>query len=71
MQNSKLDTNSILADIKNELCELWKSYNKLEPQIVMLEQKSWNNEQYSTRECLEISGLSSNTEDSQLEGTVL
>ena len=37
----------------------------------MLEQKSWSNEQYSRRECLEISGLSSSTEDSQLEGTVL
>ena len=37
----------------------------------MLEQKSWSNEQYYRRECLEISGLPSSTEDSQLEGTVL
>ena len=37
----------------------------------MLERKSWSNEQYSRRECLEISGLPSSTEDSQLEGTVL
>ena len=85
MQNSKLDINSILTDINNELSKLRKSYNKLEidlavsksvaeimrKQIVMLEQKSWSNEQYSRRECLEISGLSSSTEDSQLEGTVL
>lgn len=58
MQNSKLDINSILTDINNELSELRKSYNKLEidlavsksvaeimrKQIVMLEQKSWSNE---------------------------
>ena len=37
----------------------------------MLEGKSQSNEQYSRRECLEISGLPSSTEDSQLEGTVL
>ena len=40
-------------------------------QIVMLERKSWSNEHYSRRECLEISGLPSSVEDSQLEGTVL
>lgn len=58
MQNSKLDINSILTDINNELSKLRKSYNKLEidlavsksvaeimrKQIVMLEQKSWSNE---------------------------
>ena len=85
MQNSKLETNSILTDIKNELSELRKRYNKLEADLavsksateimrkkkVMLERKSWSNEQYSWRECLEISGLPSSTEDSQLEGTVL
>ena len=37
----------------------------------MLEQKAWSNEQYYRREYLEISGLPSSTEDSQLEGTVL
>lgn len=58
MQNSKLDINSILTDVNNELSKLRKSYNKLEidlavsksvaeimrKQIVMLEQKSWSNE---------------------------
>ena len=85
MQNSKLETNSILTDIKNELSELRKSYNKLEADLavsksvtkimrkkkVMLERKSWSNEQYCWRECLETSGLPSSAEDSQLEGTVL
>ena len=85
MQNSKLDTNLILTDIKKELSELQKSINKLEAdlavsksvteimrkQIVMLEKISWSTEQYSRRECLEISVLPSNTEDSQLEITAL
>ena len=85
MQNSKLGTNSVLTDIKNELSKLRKSYNKLEAdlavsksvteimrkQIVMLERKSWSNEQYSSRECLEISGSPSSTEDSQLEVILL
>ena len=57
MQNSKLDTNSMLTDIKNQISELRKSYNKLEAvlavsmsvisimrkQRVMLEQKLWSN----------------------------
>ena len=85
MQNSKLETNSILTDIKNELSELRKRYIKLEADLavsksvteimrkkkVLLQRKSWSNEQYSWRECLEISGLPSSTEDSQLESTVL
>ena len=37
----------------------------------MLERKSWSNEQYSSRECLEISGSPSSTEDSQLEVILL
>ena len=53
----KLDTNSMLTDIKNQISELRKSYNKLEAvlaisksvtsimrkQTVMLEQKLWSN----------------------------
>ena len=57
MQNLKLDTKSVSINIKNEISELRKSYSKLQndlavsksvteimkKQIVMLEQKSWNN----------------------------
>ena len=39
--------------------------------IIVLERKSWSNEQYSRRECLEISGIPSDTEAGQLEQTVL
>ena len=57
MQNLKLDTKSVSINIKNDISELRKSYSKLQndlavsksvteimkKQIVMLEQKSWNN----------------------------
>ena len=35
MQNSKLDNNSILTDIKSELYELRKSYDKLEVDLAL------------------------------------
>ena len=39
--------------------------------IVVLERKCWGNEQYSRRECLETSGILSDTEADELEETVL
>ena len=39
--------------------------------IVVLERKCWSNEQYSRRECLETSGILSDTEADELEETVL
>ena len=39
--------------------------------IVVLERKCWSNEQYSRCECLEISGIPSDTEADELEETVL
>ena len=35
MQNSKLDNNSILTDIKSELYELRESYDKLEVDLAL------------------------------------
>ena len=35
MQNSKLDTNFILNDIKKELSELQKNYNKCEADLAV------------------------------------
>ena len=60
-----------LLDIKNELPELRKNYNKLEcdlkvsksvteamkNHIDVLGHKYWSNEQYYRRECLEMSGI--------------
>ena len=71
--------------MKNELSELRKNYNKLETDlkvsksvteamknhIIVLERKCWSNEQYSRRECLEISGVPSDTAAGKLEETLL
>ena len=38
---------------------------------VVLERQCWSNEQYSRRECLEISGIPSDTKAGELEETVL
>ena len=85
-QNSILpDMKNELTDMKNELSELRKNYNKLkadlkvsksvtEPiknHIIVLERKCWSNEQYSRRECLEISGIPCDTEAGKLEETLL
>ena len=85
-QNSILsDMKNELTDMKNELSELRKNYNKLEADlkvsksvteamknhIIVLERKCWSNEQYSRRECLEISGIPSDTEAGKLEETLL
>ena len=81
MQNNQ---NSILSDINNELSELRKKYNKLKSdlkvsksvteamknQIVVLENKCWSNKQYSRPQCLEISGIPSDTEAGKLKEMV-
>ena len=38
-------------------------------QIVLLEDKRWSNEQYFRHECLEISGITSDTEAGELRGS--
>ena len=85
-QNSILsDMRNELSDMKNELSELRKNYNKLETDlkvsksvteamknhIIVLERKTWSNEQYSRHECLEISQIPSDTEAGKLEETLL
>ena len=85
-QNSILfDMKNELTDMKNELSELRKKYDKLETDfkvsksvteakknhIIVLERKCWSNEQYSRIECLEISGIPSDTEAAKLEETLL
>ena len=69
---SKFDsTLSSINNIKTDLSELRKYYEKLEPDVIItkqvnsklydkikfLERQCWANEQYSRRECLEISGV--------------
>ena len=78
-------TISSINDIKTDLSELMKYYEKLEPDVLIskqvntklcdkmkfLERQCWANKQYSRRECLEISGVPESVTDNVLEGKVL
>ena len=80
---SKFD--STLEGIRNELSNLKKDFEqlrsdslitklvntKLKEKVGSLEQQTWNNSQYSRRECLELSGIPETIENKNLEGTVL
>ena len=75
----------MLNKIHQDLLELRNNYSRLESEIltsktvttcqkdeiINLERQCWSNEQYSRRECLEISGIPSNTENQNPEETVL
>ena len=75
----------LLNNINQELIELRKNYTRIESElqisqsvstaqrkrIIALERQCWSNEQYSRRECLEISGVPSDTSNDKLEETVL
>ena len=75
-------TLSSINDIKTRLSELRKYYEKLEPEVIIrkqvntklydkmkfLERQWWTNEQYSRRECLEISGV---PESVSVKGTLM
>ena len=80
---NKFDTvlnniNSELLDLKNKFTKLESDLeisrnvnNKLVDQVTTLERKCWENEQYSRRECIEISGIPQSIEQISLEKTVL
>ena len=83
---SKFDsTLSSINDIKADLSVLRRHYEKLEPELLvtkqvntklcdqmkLLERQCWANEQYSRRECLEISGVPESVSDKDLEVKVL
>ena len=83
---SKFDsTLSSINDVKTDLSELRKYYEKLESDVIItkqvntrlydkmkfLERQCWVNEQYSRYECLEISGVPESVTDNDLEGEVL
>ena len=77
--------NSILDDLKNIFDELKTKFTKLEvdlniskyinsklsDRLINVEWKSFTNEQYSRRECLEISGIPPSVKDNELETKVL
>ena len=80
---NKFDTvlnniNSELLDLKNKFTKLESDLeisrninNKLVEQVTRLERKCWENEQYSRRECIEISGIPQSIEQIDLERTLL
>ena len=83
---SKFDsTLTTIIDIKTDLSELRKYYEKVESDLMVtkqvntklcdqmkfLERKCWVNEQFFRCECLEISGVPESVTDKDLEGKVL
>ena len=53
-----------LKELKTDFCKLESELaisrnvnNKLTKQLILAERKCWANEQYSRRECLEMSGI--------------
>ena len=83
--DSILSTVSTINDIKKDLSELRKYYEKresdiivtkqvntkLRDQIKILECQCWTNEQYNRREWLGISGVPESVTDKDLQGKVL
>ena len=77
--------NNILDELKNDLNELKiqfcklesdlhisrNVYDKLSDKLAVLERKCHANEQYSRRECLEISGIPAEVGDKDIEKKVL
>ena len=80
---NKFDTvlniiNSELLDLKNKFTKLESDLeisrninNKLVEQVTRLERKCWENDQYSRRQCIEISGIPQSIEQIDLERTLL
>ena len=77
--------NSILNELKNNFDELKTKFTKLEAvldmsrninsklsdSLINVERKGFANEQYSRRECLEISSIPPSVQDNELETEVL
>ena len=76
---------SVLKTVKDDICEMKTKFKTLESEfhvsktvtdnltkyIKTSERKCYENEQYTRRECLEISGILGNINDNALEETVL
>ena len=76
---------SVLKTVKDDICEMKTIFKTLESEfhvsktvtdnltkyIKTSERKCYENEQYTRRECLEISGILGNIDDNALEETVL
>ena len=75
--NSVSSINAELLELKAKLTKMESDLAispnanvKLVERLVVTEQKYWANEQYSRRECLEISGISESVNDNALEDKI-
>ena len=60
-----------LADLQQSYDTLADENKFLQEKVINLERKSWANEQYSRRECLEFSGIPPTVSDNILEDTCI
>ena len=63
--------NTIIDALKEENLNLQNKVKKLEDQLLELDQKSNNLDQYNRRNNLEIPGIPANATDDELEGKVV
>ena len=63
--------NTIIDALKEENLNLQNKVKKLEDQLLELDQKSNNLDQYNRRNNLEIQGIPANVTDDELEGKVI
>ena len=62
---------AINDELKTDLAISRHVKEKLIQQLILVDRKCWANEQYSSRECLEISGNTESVQDEVLEDCVL
>ena len=70
------DLKKDMSNLKSDLSGLKSDFSKLEAdrlseRLVTMERRCYANEQYSRRECLEISGIPASVADKDLESKVL
>lgn len=70
LQENYADLKVNYAKIEADLSIVRTVSNNMKDHIITLEHKCSSNEQYSRRECLEISGIPENTADTKLEDKV-
>ena len=63
--------NSTVASIADLKSDFRRLESKLCDRVTSLERQCWANNQYTRRECLEITGLPENTENGNLEDLTL
>ena len=74
LSNINKEVSELRSDFKKIESELSVSKNvnnKLHKRVVALERQCWGNNQYSRRECLEITGVPDSVSNDDLEETII